>query len=75
MDITAILVLSATLCSSDTVAALTMISQETQPRLFSVLFGEGIMNDAVSIIVFEVAINLSAEQGKTNKFLFNSFYP
>lgn len=55
LGINIILVLSATLCSSDAVAALTMINQETQSRLFSVVFGEGLVNDAVSIIIFGVA--------------------
>ena len=63
MDANTILVISATLCSSDAVAALTMINQETQPRLFSVVFGEGLVNDAVSIIIFGVAANMTPEQG------------
>jgi len=47
-----ILLFSATLCASDAVAALTMVKFEESPRLFSVIFGEGIVNDAIAIILF-----------------------
>ncbi|CAD8043929.1 unnamed protein product [Paramecium primaurelia] len=47
-----IMIFSATICASDSVAALTMIKPEKYPKLFSVVFGEGMVNDAVSIILF-----------------------
>lgn len=40
------------LCSSDVIAAISLISYDEQPKLFSIVFGEGILNDAVSIILF-----------------------
>ena len=43
---------SATICATDSVAALTLIPSDIYPKLFSVVFGEGIVNDAVSIIMF-----------------------
>lgn len=46
------MIFSATICASDSVAALTMIKPEKYPKLFSVVFGEGMVNDAVSIIIF-----------------------
>lgn len=46
------MIFSATICASDSVAALTMIKPEKYPKLFSVVFGEGMVNDAVSIILF-----------------------
>ena len=33
-------------------AALTLVKEKEYPRLNSVLFGEGIFNDAVSILLF-----------------------
>lgn len=45
---------SATICASDSVAALTMIKPGKYPKLFSVVFGEGMINDAVAIILFTV---------------------
>lgn len=53
-----ILLFSATLCASDAVAALTMVKFEESPRLFSVIFGEGIVNDAIAIILFETVKKL-----------------
>jgi sodium/hydrogen exchanger-like protein 6/7/sodium/hydrogen exchanger 8 len=44
---------SATICATDSVAALTLISSDKYPQLFSVVFGEGMVNDAVSIILFK----------------------
>jgi len=46
------LIFSATICATDSVAALAMIKPDKFPKLFSVLFGEGMVNDAVSIILF-----------------------
>lgn len=40
------------LCCTDVVAAVACIKYEQQPKLFSLVFGEGITNDAVCIILF-----------------------
>ena len=48
-----ILLYSSTMCATDSVAALTLISSDLNPKLFSVVFGEGMMNDGVSIILFK----------------------
>jgi sodium/hydrogen exchanger-like protein 6/7/sodium/hydrogen exchanger 8 len=45
---------SATICATDSVAALTMIKSDKYPKLFSIIFGEGMVNDAVAIILFRV---------------------
>lgn len=44
--------MSSLLCSSDVIAAISIIKYEEQPKLFSLVFGEGIVNDAVAIILF-----------------------
>jgi len=46
------LLFTSLLCSSDVVAAVSIISYKEQPKLFSCIFGEGIFNDSVSIILF-----------------------
>jgi sodium/hydrogen exchanger-like protein 6/7/sodium/hydrogen exchanger 8 len=46
------MIFSATVSATDSVAALTMIKPNKYPKLFSVIFGEGMINDAVSIILF-----------------------
>ena len=46
------LLVSSLLCSSDVIAAISIIKYDEQPKLFSLVFGEGIVNDAVAIILF-----------------------
>ncbi len=45
-------VIASLLCSSDVIAAISIVKYEEQPKLFSLIFGEGIVNDAVAIILF-----------------------
>lgn len=45
---------SATISATDSVAALTLIKPSEYPKLFSIIFGEGMVNDAVAIILFKV---------------------
>ena len=47
------MVIASVLASSDAVAVLTIMKEEDSPQLYSILFGEGIINDAVSIILFD----------------------
>lgn len=49
-----ILYFSATMCASDAISALTLINSSIHPKLFSIVFGEGMLNDAVAIILFKV---------------------
>ena len=51
LSLTEILILSSVLCATDTVAANSLIKAEKFPVLNAVLFGEGILNDAVAIIL------------------------
>jgi NhaP-type Na+/H+ or K+/H+ antiporter len=46
------LLLASVLCATDTVAALTIVKEKKFPTLNSILFGEGVVNDAVSILLF-----------------------
>ena len=47
-----ILLMCSLLCCTDVVAAISIIKYDEQPKLFSLVFGEGITNDAVCIILF-----------------------
>lgn len=47
-----ILFICSIFCSSDIIAAVTIIKFEDQPTLFSIILGEGLFNDAVAIILF-----------------------
>ena len=60
-----ILLMCSLLCSSDVIAAVSLIKPKQQPKLFSLVFGEGIVNDAVSIILF----NTVMKQVKSNSEL------
>ena len=44
---------SATMCATDSVSALSLVDPKAEARLFSIIFGEGIANDAVSIILYK----------------------
>ena len=59
--LTEIMLLSSLMCSSDVVAAVSIIKFEEQPKLFSIVFGEGITNDAVSIILFNAVYSHTSE--------------
>lgn len=41
------------LCATDSVAALAIVKESEYPTLNSILFGEGVVNDAVSILIFK----------------------
>ena len=58
IDIMKLLLFTALLCSSDVVAAVSIVSYEAQPKLYSCVFGEGVFNDIVSIILFNTVESL-----------------
>jgi len=53
LGILSIMLISALLCSSDVIAAICLVSYTQQPKLYSIIFGEGVVNDAVAIILFQ----------------------
>jgi NhaP-type Na+/H+ or K+/H+ antiporter len=55
------------LCSSDVIAAVSLVSFEKEPDLYSIIFGEGITNDAVSIILFNTVMKYTSKTGKEGK--------
>lgn len=55
-----ILLITALLCSSDVVAAVSIVDFKKQPKLFSCIFGEGVINDIVSIILFNTILSLQS---------------
>jgi NhaP-type Na+/H+ or K+/H+ antiporter len=56
MEAREIILMSSLLCSSDVIAAVSLVSYDKEPKLFSIIFGEGITNDAVSIILFNTVL-------------------
>ena len=49
-----ILLFSSVISATDTVSSLAFISQKEQNKLFEVLLGEGIMNDSLSIVMYQI---------------------
>ena len=59
------LLLASILCATDTVAALSIVKEKSFPTLNSILFGEGVVNDAVSILLFRAVEDMiKADEGK-----------
>ena len=52
LDTYQILYICSIYCSSDIIAAVTIIKFDEQPTLFSLILGEGLFNDAVAIILY-----------------------
>lgn len=64
-----ILSICSLLCSSDVIAAISMISFKDQPKLFSIVYGEGVFNDIVSIIMFGTVQQMfGGEKGSQEEF-------
>lgn len=59
LSIMEILLMCSLLCCTDVVAAISIIKYEEQPKLFSLVFGEGITNDAVCIILFNTVMEFA----------------
>ena len=53
-SISEILLFASVISATDTIAALTFIHEETEPKLFAILFGEGVINDAVCIVLYRI---------------------
>ena len=53
-----LLLFTSLLCSSDVVAAVSIVDEKAQPKLYSCIFGEGVINDIVSIVLFSMVEHL-----------------
>ena len=63
-DIITTMSMSTTLIATDTIAPLTLIDQKKFPTLFSVVFGEGVSNDAVALLLMDVVLGFK-DSGKS----------
>ena len=57
------LLLASVLCATDSVAALAIVKESSFPTLNSILFGEGVVNDAAAILIYQAV----AEMIESNK--------
>ena len=53
------LLLAATLCATDQVACVAIVREEEFPTLNSVMFGESVLNDAVSILIVQIILPIA----------------
>jgi len=60
LDSIEIMLFCSLMCSSDVIAAVSILKYEVQPKIYSLVFGEGIVNDAVSIILFDTVAAFSS---------------
>ena len=59
-----VILMCSLLCSTDVIAAVSLIKPDKQPKLFSLVFGEGITNDAVSIILFNTVVTYTRKSSE-----------
>ena len=57
-----IFLLCAMLCSSDIIAAVSLVKYRDYPRIFSVLLGEGLWNDAVAVVLAQSCERMVSSQ-------------
>ena len=57
-----ILLLSCVFSATDTVAVVSIVKESKYPLINSLLFGEGVMNDAASILLFKTVFSLFQTQ-------------
>ena len=55
---------AAVISATDAVAALTFIHEDTEPKLFAILFGEGVVNDAVCIVIYKILTDFQRGGGE-----------
>jgi len=63
-----ILLFASVISATDTVAALTFVKEESDPKLFSILFGEGVLNDAVCIVLYRILFEFTSSGEGKNTF-------
>mmetsp|Transcript_28795 Transcript_28795/g.63063 ORF Transcript_28795/g.63063 Transcript_28795/m.63063 type:complete len:600 (-) Transcript_28795:475-2274(-) len=56
-----VLILGATFSATDTVAVLQLLNQDEYPMIFSLMFGEGVVNDAVAVVLAQSISNMGSK--------------
>lgn len=67
LDFTSIAYMCSILTGSDIIAAVTLIKFDDQPKLFSIILGEGLFNDVVVIILYQTMKKISEDPNTTNE--------
>lgn len=67
LSVMEIMLMCSLLVCTDAVAAISIVKYEAQPKLFSLIFGEGITNDAVCIILFNAVYEYAGPNSQITK--------
>ena len=57
---------AAVISATDDVAALTFIHEDTESKLFAILFGEGVVNDALCVVIYKILTDFQSAGGEFN---------
>jgi len=68
------LAVGAVFGATDTVATLAVLSERSAPRLFSIVLGEGCVNDAMSLVLLRAVESLPEDGGTARDVLFLSLH-
>jgi NhaP-type Na+/H+ or K+/H+ antiporter len=77
LDVGDFLAIGAIFSATDSVCTLQVLNQDETPFLYSLVFGEGVVNDATSIVLFNALQNFDLvhiDAAVVLKFLGNFFY-
>ncbi|KAF0896799.1 hypothetical protein E2562_028097 [Oryza meyeriana var. granulata] len=69
LDLGDYLALGAIFSATDSVCTLQVLSQDDTPLLYSLVFGEGVVNDATSVVLFNAIQNFDLANFSSVKFL------
>ncbi|XP_009766186.1 sodium/hydrogen exchanger 1 [Nicotiana tabacum] len=69
LDIGDYLAIGAIFSATDSVCTLQVLSQDDTPLLYSLVFGEGVVNDATSVVLFNAVQNFDLSHINTSKAL------
>lgn len=64
-----ILLFASVISATDAVAALAFVKEESDPKLFPILFGEGVVNDAVCIVLYQI-IKTFLASGQRKQYIY-----
>jgi NhaP-type Na+/H+ or K+/H+ antiporter len=68
------MLIASVFSAADEVATLSLIKQSEYPKLSAVLFGEGVMNDAISILLFHAVTNVNPPGAKEVRFAITTLH-
>ena len=74
LNIADCMLVACVLASTDTVAALAIIKADKYPKLNSILFGEGVVNDAVTILLFRTIKGYFVNNAGHSEFTWTMFF-